>query len=117
MIFKHTPVGGKDVRRVYYSLPLMTLILIWFNYLNVFLLSLWPKLKNKFVILLSIIILLNIMALPYHSSIIKTQHLKEWYKITPSVITCIKENKISKDKFNLKPKTATFCGVLRSKNF
>ncbi len=113
MILRHNAIPLEDVKRVYYSLPLSTIILLSTLFFCGMILKLYPKTQKFLTLALCLILILNITSLGNHSRIIKNGLLKENYESSGKIIDCIKPQK-TVSTFNLRDDMGKFCDFMRS---
>ena len=112
MILKHNAIPLEDVRRVYYSLPLSTAILLSALFFTGRMISIYPKTYKYLFIALFLILILNISALNDHFNIIKNGLLKDNYKDSSRVIDCINSEQES-HTVGLRENERNFCELIR----
>ena len=112
MILKHNAIPLEDVRRVYYSLPLSTIILLAALYFSGMILRVYPKVHKYLLTGLFIILALNVSSLDGHFKIIKNGLLKNDYKESTIVIDCINSQQESYT-FGFREDVEKFCELIR----
>jgi len=112
MILKHNAIPLEDVRRVYYSLPLSTIILLATLYFSGMLLRVYPKVHRYLLTGLFIILVLNVFSLDGHFKIIKNGLLKDDYEESTRIIDCINSQQESYT-FGFQEDVEKFCELVR----
>ena len=112
MILKHSAIPLEDVRRVYYSLPLSTIILFLSLYFSGKIIRSYSKTRKYLFIGFLLILILNISYIRSHYKIIKNGLLNEDYDDSPGIIDCINSDEET-DTFGLRENRKNFCELIR----
>lgn len=113
MILKHNAIPLEDVRRVYYSLPVLTIILLCSLYFCAKVTGMYPKTYKYLLLLLFLILTLNIFSLGDHYKIIKNGLLKQRYDDSPKIISCINSHQTY--GFQLRDDARNFCELMKTR--
>jgi hypothetical protein len=118
MLVKQPQMVWPGVRRIYYTVPVNLLILVFSLFLASRLLQLWPKLKNPLLIILAFAFISNLQSLPSHLYFIKYGVQSDEYKVyeyAPSLRQCLLSSKQSVSSFQLPSLAEKVCQSLRKK--
>jgi hypothetical protein len=118
MLVKQPQMVWPGVRRIYYTLPVNLLILVFSLFLASRLLELWPKLKNPLLIILAFAFISNLLSLPSHLYLIQYGVQSDEYKVheyAPRLRLCLLSSKPSVSSFQLPPLAEKVCQSLRKK--
>lgn len=111
MILKHSAIPLEEVRRVYYALPLATIILICALFFTGKITEAYPKINRFLLATLLLILMLNISSIDAHFMILKNGLLKESYEDSPKVVDCIKST--GEHSVTLKVDKRALCELLK----
>ena len=115
MLLRHTGMMLPDVERIYYMLPAYTVFVLAANYVFA---SKWVYVNHHalyVIIILSLISILNVLALPGHNTIIRNGiFIKKYVDVTPLTIDCIAQKNRPPEDFKLPwTRNTLFCEALR----
>jgi hypothetical protein len=118
MLVKQPQMVWPGVRRIYYTLPVNLLFLIFSLFLASRLLQLWPKLKYTLLIILTFAFISNLLSLPSHLYLIQYGVQSDEYTVHEygsRLKQCLLRSKASVSSFQLPPLAEKVCQSLRNK--
>ena len=114
MISKHTAIVDAEVRRVYYSIPVICILLMSFLFFFAWFEKKYPRRVWLMIGFLAVFLTLNIYALGGHFNVIKMGGLKEHYKQSRATALCLRSD-VNVGYLNLRADFKDFCELISNR--